>query len=67
MGLFKYFIMLFSLINAFNLFYYFIDNTLYLYLDIFYTVYIYNIYNRLLKMNSICYMVRYLILINTGN
>ena len=42
-GLFKYLVMLFSLINAPNLFQYFINNTLRLYLDVFCTAYINNI------------------------
>jgi len=35
--------MLFSLVNALSLFQYFINNTLHLYLDVFYTAYIDNI------------------------
>ena len=39
-GLFKYLVMPFGLINAPSLFQYFINNTLHLYLDVFYTAYI---------------------------
>jgi len=35
--------MLFGLINALSSFQYFVNNTLYLYLDVFYTAYINNI------------------------